>query len=271
MRRALLLALLLLVPLAGADHAFSHRVYVVGRVLDAEGRPAPGLPVELAFEGLRAGGACAIHARSETTGPRGDYELCRHAHALDSRGNVSVHVQVEGAQAHVALEPDLRHAVANLRLDAPRRAQDVAGDRLFERTLTVTGRHFALLPEPETAESVAVNATPVLGNLTVALFAGGVAVAEARGATDEDGLYRIDLNVTDIPAGAIVRVEGGPDVAEESPLVAHRRADVNLVRDLRLREGPGDDAPGSTPLPLAPWLALGAILTAAAWRAPRRR
>lgn len=271
MRRALLLALLLLAPVAAAEHVFSHRIYVVGRVIDTEGRPAPGLAVELAFEGARVGGACAVNARSESTGPRGDFELCRHGHALDSAGNASVLVRVGREERRVALEPDLRHAVANMQLASAREAQDIAGDRLFERTLTVTGRHFALVPDAQSVESVQVNATPILGNLTVTLLLGEDELARANGSTDEDGLYHIDLNVTDIPAGAIVRVRAGQDVAEESVLVAHRRADVNLVRDLRLREGPGDDAPGSSPVPAGAGLAVLALLTACVVPRARRR
>lgn len=268
MRAALLLALLLL-PVVAADHVYSHRVYVVGRVLDVDARPAAGVPIELAFEGISARTGC-FDNDPEVTGSRGDFTICRHTHAIAD--NASVLVRAGNASRRVAIDPDLRHASAHLQLDAPA-LHDVNGERQFARTFTVTGRAFALVPDAIEEEGVPVNATPIFDNVTVELRVLDRVLTSGTAKPNEHGLYRIDLDITEIPASATVRARVGRDIGEESASPVFRRADVNVVRDLRLIDGPGDDAPGSTPTPLPPWMVLAALVVTAACvgRARRRR
>lgn len=264
--RAIVLLAVLLVPLAGADHVFSHRVYVVGRVLDSAGMPAPGLAVNLTFEGVQVGGRC-FDAKPEVTGPRGDFEVCRHTHALPTDARVVV--RVGNASRAVAIDPDLRHASANLQLDALAPARDITGEREFARAFRVTGRSFVLLAESENAEGVRVNATPLLANVTARLLDGGTVLAQGNATPNEHGLYTVDLDVAEVLEGAVVDVSNGREKAEATASTLYRRADLNLVRDMRLADGPGADAPGSQ-TPLATWLALAAILIGASGGRRRR-
>lgn len=264
--RALLLAALLVLPTVAAEHVFSHRVYVVGRVVDAEGKPAPALPVNVTFEGVAIGGAC-IDAKPAETSPTGDFEVCRHAHAIPEGARALV--RVGGAERAVPVDPDIRHAVASLELAGPAPLTDIQGERTFARSFLVTGRLFALLPAPLTEESVQVNATPLALNATVELRAGAATLARANATPDEHGAYRAQLAVEEIPAGATVRVSVGRDVAEELASPLYRRADVHVLRDERLARGPGSEAPGSsTPLGAA-WALVA--LAAAMLVAQRKR
>ncbi|HVM44424.1 MAG TPA: hypothetical protein VM582_00710, partial [Candidatus Thermoplasmatota archaeon] len=145
----------------------------------------------------------------------------------------------------------------------------IHGERAFVRTLLVTGRLFALLPAPLNEEGVLVNATPLTSNATVELRAGDEVLVSATAPPDEHGRYRAELAVEDIPPGALVRVTVGRDGSEELVSPLHRRADVNVIRDLRLARGPGADAPGSTTTPAPAWLLVAAIVGAAAL-APRK-
>lgn len=266
----LLLLALLAAPLAAADHVFSHRVYVVGRVVDAEGAPVSGQPVRVEFEGFAAGGLCLGRA-DEPTGPQGDFRVCRHAHRLPE--DVTAVVTVAGATARAPLDPLTRHAVAQVRLDGPAPGVDLDGWRTFNRTLLVAGRAYDRLPEPVEAEGVPVNATPRTGaNVTARLVAGDRELARGEGRVDDVGAFQVALEADEVPEGARVRVEVGQHQAATEVDPLFRRADVAVVRDLRAPTGPGPDAPGSqTPAPPA-WMALAALaLTAAAAGARRAR
>ena len=270
MRRVVLLAFLLLAPVAAAaEDVVGHRAYVVGRVVDAGGAPVAGAPVDAAFQGVAAAGAC-FGSRDERTGPRGDFVVCRHMHAIPDGARVVV--TVAGSAREVPLDPLLRHAVANLQLAGASPSRDITGEREFGQTFRVAGRSAALLPRPEDSEGIPVNATPLGENVTARLSSGDTVLAEAGATPDEHGLYAIDLDVREIPAGTIVRVTNGRESSEAVASALYRRADLNLLRDLRLSEGQGDGAPGSeTPSPL--WLTVLAAATAAvaAPRAWRRR
>lgn len=260
MRVAAALAVVLLAAgFAVAEHAFSHRVHVVGRVLDADGQPVPGLAVNVTFVNITPSGRC-FDVTDERTGPTGDYMVCRHTHALPRDGRVVV--RVGDASREVAVDHDLRHATANVRLATPRAARDFEGDLEFGRTVLVVGRAFTLLPAPANEESVVVNATPIGGNLTIELLAAGDVVAAKNGSTDEHGGYAVKLDVETLPPGALARVRMGPDATEVALDPAWRRADANIVRDLRLLHGPGSDAPGSAATPAAAYIAVLALAAA---------
>lgn len=257
-----------LLPLAAADHVWSHRIYVVGRVVDADGLPAPGIPVNATFSNLTIVGSC-YDSKGEVTGPRGDYEICRHAHALTADARVTI--RAAGETRELPIDPDLRHADASFQLLTPRTLRDFEGDIEFARTVHVAGRTFALLPEPANAEGIHVNASPIGGNVTIELIAEGEVIASKNVTVGEQGIYSAQLDVDPLPAGALASVRLGADATEVVIDPTFRRADLNIVRDLRLMSGPGDDAPGSAPTPGAAWGALGALLMACGARRRRRR
>lgn len=238
---------------------FSHRVYVVGRVIDSDGLPAPGLAVSATFEGIGATSRC-FDSKDEVTGAQGDYELCRHAHVIPENANATV--RIGSLERSVSIDPHIRHASASFQLDRARDVSDVNGDRTFARAFLATGRAFALLPQSENAEGIVVNATPLTANVTVSLVRGNETLVERVVAPDEHGRYKAELAIEEVPDGTLVRARVGGDVSEEPADALFRRADVNVIRDLRLAHGPGDDAPGSS-TPLGAWIALVAI--AIAW------
>lgn len=256
-----------LAPLAQADHVFSHRTYVVGRVVDSEGAPAAGVPVVVQFANLTTGGRC-FDSREEVTGPQGDYRICRHTHALPS--NVSVTVTAGNASGRARVDPDLRHAVVNLQLSGPAGGRDIGGTRLFERTYRVEGRVFTLLKEPVNVEGVEVGATPRGGlNVSARLESASAVLAERNATVDEMGAYSVDLDVADVPEDAIVRVVAGGIESTQEASALHRRSDVHVLRDMR-QEVSLSEVPGSSPTP-APGLALLLAVAALAAGAQRRR
>lgn len=266
---SLVLLALVLAPLASGDHVFSHRAYVVGRVVDEQGLPVAGERVNVT-PNFAVGGRC-LDSRDEVTGPQGDFEVCRHAHRLPE--NASVRVAVGGVSREAAMDPDLRLVALHVQLPGPTRILDFAGSRAFNESYLVAGRHFEKLASPANVEGIPVNATPLATNATATLLVGASVVASAEEAPDEHGDFEISLAVGPIPEGAIVRVESGRERVEKPASDLFRRTDVLLVRDERLRqEGPGPDAPGTAPTPSAHALALVAVaFSALAWRTRRPR
>lgn len=263
--RSAALALLVLVPLAAADHAFSHRVYVTGRVLDAEGRPAAGVPVSVSLQGVPPPGRC-LDETPEATGAMGDYAICRHVHALPA--NASVTVRAGDASQSVPLDPETRRASAYLQVSGEV-AHDIAGERTFARTYLVAGASYAMLDAPAREEGVFVNATTRADNVTVALLDGARLVASGNATPDDYGLFQLQLDATDLPPGARVQVRSGLALAEEPANAQFRRTDVGLLEDLRLLRGPRADAPGSD-VPALAWGGVGALALVALSMKKRR-
>ncbi|GEM_PF-2949742 len=103
-RAGLLVALALLLiasfaPLAAADHSFSHRYLIYGRVVDANHNPVQNVTVSVGYDDVFAGnleGPCANQPDTETeaygvtktvpvTNQYGEFMFCFHHHGL-SRG-----------------------------------------------------------------------------------------------------------------------------------------------------------------------------------------
>src|ERR1700752_1037177 len=99
--KAGLLALLLfagmtLLPVAAADHSYSHRYIIYGRVLDANHDPVQGVTVNVGYDSVFQGtleGACANQPGTETeafgrtqnipvTNAWGEFMVCFHKHGM---------------------------------------------------------------------------------------------------------------------------------------------------------------------------------------------
>lgn len=257
-----LVALLLLSPTAAADHVFSHRVYVVGRVIDVDGLPAAGMGVSIEFHGIAQPPTCGLDPHPFVTGAQGDFVLCYHYHALPA--NVTVTVTSGDASGTVGVGPFLREANVSLQLGTARVARDVQGDRDFNATLRVHGRLMEALPSPEKVEGVLVNATPqVSENVTARLMSNGAAVALGKAVTDEMGHFDIVLTSEQPAEGAFVFLSALDSSWERAvPLApAFHRVDALLLH--------GETAPTS-PFPgtsKTPWggapLALAVLACAA--------
>jgi hypothetical protein len=149
----LVLAPLLLVafaPLASADHVYSHRYIVVGRLVDAAGNPVPDANVSLTLRDLTSEGPCANQPGTETeafgrtqdrpvTNQWGEFMFCRHVHAMSRALPGTAVLRVEGANVteEVPLDPYFRISSVVLRLPEPSpRANATALDTAY----TVAGR-----------------------------------------------------------------------------------------------------------------------------------
>ncbi|HWH07554.1 MAG TPA: hypothetical protein VNX21_00045 [Candidatus Thermoplasmatota archaeon] len=133
MTRALALAALLLLPVAAADHVFSHRVVVEGRLIGGDGLPLPGVEVEVSAVGETLAEPCQERQRN-VTDAWGDFRLCFHKHDLAPGAWVTV---VAGnASKSLPLDADLRRMVVYLR-DA--QAEGVAPEA-WEETYHLDGR-----------------------------------------------------------------------------------------------------------------------------------
>lgn len=261
-----LAALLLVVPLAPgalADHLPAHRLYVEGRVVDAEGLPVARVPVNLSLPGLRDLGPC-FDRKDDRTGPQGDFVLCRHVHALPE-GLVAL-VEVQGVEAQARVFTELRWGHVNVQLPEVSRMRDLTGVREFNQTFRVVGRSYSLDAQPTNSDGVWVNATPMGQNVTVRLVADNETLAQQQARIDTYGRFEADLAVGEIPEGAQVRVEGSGVAQTLEADRLFRRADANIIRDDRLAGGPGADAPGSGSgrVPLPSWAPLAAVALAAA-------
>lgn len=254
---AALVGLLALAPGASADHEFSHRVEVHGRVVDAEGHPVPGARVNATFHGIDAPLKC-FDAKDERTNERGDLHVCRHYHELPA--GVEATIEVLGASARVGIDPHLRRAYVALQLDAPSDVRSIQGERAFFRNVTVSARVVDALPAPVKVEAVTVPGVPragALANVTLADASGGV-LAAGNATTSEFGDLRLDLPIAELPQGARVRIELGFATRTGELNASSRRADFAIVHTV---EAPIPPPGSNTPLPAL--LAVGGVALAA--------
>lgn len=113
MTRALLLVFLLLAaPFAAADHVYSHRVVVSGRLIGGDGLPLPGRVVDVSVVGERLVEPCGPPQRP-VTDKWGDFWFCYHKHELRSAAVVTV--TAGNASASRPLDVDLRRMAFYLR------------------------------------------------------------------------------------------------------------------------------------------------------------
>ena len=75
---------------AAADHVYSHRYVVLGRVINDLKEPALGWTASATFSGVTPEGTCSLlPAPVPDTTAEGDFFLCYHVHAF-SGGTVTV-------------------------------------------------------------------------------------------------------------------------------------------------------------------------------------
>lgn len=128
-----LLAMSALVPIALADHAYSHRYIVFGRVIDAENNPVPGLTIDLGYEPpFTPEGACSNQPGTETTafGPTqtrpvtnqlGEFTFCFHTHGLSrfTAGSAIVRVESMNVEKKIEFDGFMRYTFTTLKLPEP--------------------------------------------------------------------------------------------------------------------------------------------------------
>lgn len=149
--RALILALLLapaIATVAVADHAYSHRYLVYGRLLDSEGNPVTGVTVNVGMDtSVAVEGLCARQPGTETeawgetttrrtTNEYGEFFYCFHVHSLPRRTTSEVRAEYQGVE--VAERLDSFHRKSFLVLQLPNATGEATDE--FTSTYLVSGR-----------------------------------------------------------------------------------------------------------------------------------
>lgn len=175
MRRAalVLLLVLLLAPLARADHVYSHRYIVLGRVLDAQGAPVANVRVALGFENMTPEGGCNDQPGTETeaygktqtrptTNALGEFTFCVHTHVITPMHHAEGLLRVADAEGRALVEvrfpldPDFRISYVLARLPD---ASPGADAHALDAVATLAGRAWRF--GPTLVEAVPVNGTTV--------------------------------------------------------------------------------------------------------------
>lgn len=193
---ALLLGVLLLTlgaSTALADHVYSHRYTIVGRVIDNLGQPALGWTADATFAGLPSGsyaGLCDGVAHppgpEPTTDMWGDFFLCYHVHSFTG-GTVTV--TGPGFSRAFNMDPDLRKTVVHIRLETTWSTKDTTAVFEFHSRYFVRGRIWQAQPGAY-LESVPVNGVTFVGEpVSAAMSFNGGTQRTAAVATNNYGDY----------------------------------------------------------------------------------
>ncbi len=132
--------LLLAAAPAVADHAYSHRYLVSGRVIDALGDPVEGITVAVSLQGMESEGACPSSPTRNPTDGWGDYWFCYHVHSFGPGAQVTI--AASGQTYARAADVNLRKTVQNVALTVPEPASSKNASVLsqFRTTYTLRGR-----------------------------------------------------------------------------------------------------------------------------------
>jgi len=174
-----------------ADHAYSHRYVVYGRVVDGPGEPVLGVPVTVTLPAGVSEGSCTLTPTTRsTTDGWGDYFYCFHVHSFTQTG--SVVITMEGQRFEWPLDSRLRKTVQNVQLPSTDSRKDPSVVAVFATTYTVRGRVWqgqsGALVEGIRVEGIAL--TQVAVTATVSANSGRV---EERGTTNNYGDYSIRI------------------------------------------------------------------------------
>ncbi|HWH08713.1 MAG TPA: hypothetical protein VNX21_05895 [Candidatus Thermoplasmatota archaeon] len=213
-----LVAAVALTPLALADHAYSHRYVVYGRVVDADGNPVQGVLVNLGYRQFQAEGPCAQQPgtgtdaweRTETrpqTNQLGEFLFCFHAHDIN---RVEPPFGVLTIEEHnytteFRFDPYTRTSFVPIKLDT---VVEGANAEALETTYTVQGRLWEPAGERVSVERVGVfghtvDRAPV--NITIR-FADGQEIT-TNTTTNNYGDFALRVPIQSRPTGGEVTIE----------------------------------------------------------------
>ena len=261
-------------PLAGADHAYSHRYIVYGRVVDAENNPVPGLTVDLGYEApFTAEGPCGNQPGTETqafgptrnqpvTNQFGEFIFCFHTHSL-SRGTPGtgiVRIESHNVEQRVDFDGFMRYSFVPVKLDT---VVATANQTANEQFYTVLGRAWEASDTEVRVESIGVWGDTLHNmpfNVTIAID--GREPEVVSGTTNTYGDFAVRIPVESRPTGGTVTLsmegkefkDGGVAPIDGELGVTHIRGQVG---DLKTTPG-------------APLLALLALVAIAAALARRK-
>lgn len=147
-----LLSLVVITPLAFADHAYSHRYIIFGRVVDAENNPVPGLQLEPGYSAVfKPEGACGNQpgtgtdawtatATNPITNQYGEFFFCHHIHAMSRSEPGTATFLVEGKEYKMGLDGFMRYSFVEIKLD---NVHASANKEINAKEHTIQGRAWA--------------------------------------------------------------------------------------------------------------------------------
>lgn len=230
---ALAACLLLLLPTlqVAATHNYGHRLYVIGRVIDAEGLPVAGAQMTVELRGLDLGAperpGCFQNPCPTQTSATGDYQVLWHAHGI-GRGGEAV-VTVGNKTVTAQFDDDLRWTVVNVQLDEDVDQHDPQTVAQWNRTYTVAGRLWQArggLPDAQTTWVDGDVLTRTRVNVTLVL-PDGTELTESV-TTDNYGDYRAQFAADEAFEAGTVRIEAA-GTTDEVGVDATRRASIQAT------------------------------------------
>lgn len=215
---AALLASLVLaaLPLAAADHAYSHRYIVYGRVVDAENDPVPGLTVDLGYKPpFEPEGPCGNQPGTETqafgptrnqpvTNQFGEFIFCFHTHGLSrgTPGTAIVKIESNNVQKDVVFDGFMRYSFVPIKLESVMpTANKTANDQFY----TIMGRAWEASDSELKIEGIGVWGDTLHNkdfNLTVEID--GRPTETIAGTTNNYGDFSVRIPVESRPTGGKV-------------------------------------------------------------------
>ena len=213
-----LLTIAALAPLASADHAYSHRYIVWGRVIDAENNPVPGLTVDLGYEKpFTPEGPCANQPGTETeafgptrttpvTNQLGEFVFCFHTHGM-SRGTPGVgivRIETLGFEHRFDFDGFNRHSFVPIKLTT---VQPTANKTALNELYTVQGRGWEGESKEIKVEGVGVYGDTLHGKpYTITTMFTGEEPQTFTGETNNYGDFAVRVPVDARPTGGKVNV-----------------------------------------------------------------
>ena len=212
---ALALLVLSAVPVATADHAYSHRYIVYGRVVDANGDPVPGLTVDLGYEPpFDPEGACSNQPRTETdafgptrttpiTNDFGEFLFCFHTHGVSRTlpGAAVITIAGENVEERIEFDGFMRYSYAPIQLD---RVHPQANTTVKDTTYTIFGRAWQE-SDQTTVEGVRVFGDTIYNKPATITFAyNGNPPVTLNTTTNAYGDFSIRVPVSSRPTGGEV-------------------------------------------------------------------
>jgi len=217
---------------AAADHAYSHRYVIVGRVIDVLGEPAMGWFASATFSGVTPDGACSLSPQSApTTNAYGDFFLCYHVHAI-SGGTVTV--SGDSFSQSFNLNLNLRKTVVSIQLPGTWATKDANAVSNFPTQYTVRGRVWQ--PAPGTnLEGVPVNGV-ALTNEPVSVHmiynSGSERAPAPAPVTNAYGDFATTISLGDALTGGVVHVTAHGVAVSASGIALDTRfmvSDVDVI------------------------------------------
>lgn len=237
---------LAIVPLAAADHAYSHRYIVFGRVVDAENDPVPDLTVDLGYEEpFEPEGPCANQPGTETeafgptrtspvTNQFGEFTFCFHTHSM-SRGTPGagiLKIESLGVEQRFEFDGFMRYSFVPIKLNT---TQSTANTTLLSQFYTVQGRSW----RPEGAD-VRVEGIRVYGDtvkfspVNITFTYNGNEPMKVNTSTNGYGDFALRIPVTERPTSGTVTIEVANETFTQdiTPLgVTQFRAELAEIKD----------------------------------------